>query len=124
MRAPEEGAPRWCRCLARQIPCRNPCYRQLFSVFSWAARNRMNIIPTTCSSASCHRGEACMLVLGYAGHRRHGWKNRPEQKLASRLRHAARHPTIFDSITSHGEDVEDLPVNLFPLDGVGHDSAT
>jgi carbamoyltransferase len=65
-----------------------------------------------------------MLVLGYAGHRRHGWKNRTEQKLASRLRHAARHATIFDAITSHGEDVEDLPVNLFPLDGVGHDSAT
>src|SRR5690349_6040629 len=64
-----------------------------------------------------------MLVLGYAGHRRHGWRNRAEQKLASRLRHSAAHQSIFDAIASFGEDVEDIPVNLFPLDGVGHDGA-
>src|SRR6266705_993460 len=64
-----------------------------------------------------------MLVVGYAGHQRHGWKENAERKLASRLRHSRRHPTIFDAITSFGEDVEDLPGNLFPLDGVGHDSA-
>jgi carbamoyltransferase len=64
-----------------------------------------------------------MLVLGYAGHRRHGWKDNPERKLASRLRHSKRHPTTFEAITSFGEDLEDLPLNLFPLDGVGHDSA-
>jgi len=64
-----------------------------------------------------------MLVLGYAGHQRHGWKEDPERKLASRLRHSRRHPTVFRAITSFGEDVEDLPLNLFPLDGVGHDSA-
>jgi carbamoyltransferase len=62
-----------------------------------------------------------MLILGYAGHRRHGWTS--EKKLASRMRHARRYPLVFDSITSFGEDVEDLPLNLFPLDGVGHDSA-
>src|SRR5260370_19992927 len=62
-----------------------------------------------------------MLILGYAGHQRHGWKS--EGKLASRMRHSRRHPVIFDAITSFGEDVEDLPLNLFPLDGVGHDSA-
>src|ERR1039458_2478041 len=62
-----------------------------------------------------------MLILGYAGHQRHGWKS--GQKLASRMRHSRRYPVIFDAITSFGEDVEDLPLNLFPLDGVGHDSA-
>src|SRR5580704_7521394 len=62
-----------------------------------------------------------MLILGYAGHQRHGWKS--EGKLASRMRHARRHPLIFDAITTFGEDVEDLPLNFFPLDGVGHDSA-
>src|SRR6266702_1208565 len=64
-----------------------------------------------------------MLVLGYAGHRRHGWKGETERKLASRLRHARRHTTFFDAIASFGEDPEDLPLNLLPLDGVGHDSA-
>jgi carbamoyltransferase len=64
-----------------------------------------------------------LLVLGYSGHRRHGWKHNAERKLASRLRHARRHPTLFDAVTSFGEDIEDLPLNLFPLDGVGHDSA-
>jgi len=62
-----------------------------------------------------------MLILGYAGHQRHGWKS--EGKLASRIRHSRRHPVIFDAITSFGEELEDLPLNLFPLDGVGHDSA-
>ena len=62
-----------------------------------------------------------MVILGYAGHQRHGWKS--GQKLASRLRHSRRYPAIFDSITSFGEEVEDLPLNYFPLDGVGHDSA-
>jgi carbamoyltransferase len=62
-----------------------------------------------------------MLILGYAGHQRHGWKS--EGKLAARLRHARSHPKVFDSVTSFGEAVEDLPLNLFPLDGVGHDSA-
>lgn len=62
-----------------------------------------------------------MLILGYAGHQRHGWKS--GHKLQSRLRHSQSHPLVFDSITSFGEDVEDLPLNLFPLDGVGHDSA-
>src|SRR5215471_11349123 len=62
-----------------------------------------------------------MLILGYSGHRRHGWNS--DKKLASRMRHARRHPLIFDAITSFGEDVEDLPLNMFPLDGVGHDSA-
>ena len=64
-----------------------------------------------------------MLVLGYAGHRRHGWNRDIEAKLKSRLRHFARHPTIFAATTTFGEDVEDVPLNLFPLDGVGHDSA-
>src|SRR5579884_137092 len=64
-----------------------------------------------------------MLVLGYAGHRRYGWTGDTEQKLKSRLRHAARHHTTFGAITSFGENIEDLPLNLFPLDGVGHDSA-
>jgi carbamoyltransferase len=64
-----------------------------------------------------------MLVLGYAGHRRHGWRKGADQKLASRLRHSASHDTIFDAIASFGDDVEDIPVNLFPLDGVGHDGA-
>jgi carbamoyltransferase len=64
-----------------------------------------------------------LLVLGYSGHRRHGWKDNAERKLASRLRHARQHPTLFDAVTSFGEEVEDLPLNLFPLDGVGHDSA-
>src|ERR1700753_2043812 len=62
-----------------------------------------------------------MLILGYAGHQRHGWKS--EGKLASRMRQSPRHPLIFDAITTFGEDVEDIPVNFFPLDGVGHDSA-
>jgi carbamoyltransferase len=64
-----------------------------------------------------------MLVLGYAGHQRHGWSDNAERKLASRLRHARRHRTLFEAITSFGEEVEDLPMNLFPLDGVGHDGA-
>ena len=64
-----------------------------------------------------------MLVLGYAGHRRHGWVGNIEGKLKSRLRHAVSHPTIFGALSSFGEDIEDLPLNLFPLDGVGHDSA-
>jgi carbamoyltransferase len=64
-----------------------------------------------------------LLVLGYSGHRRHGWKGDAKGKLASRLRHGRRHPTLFDAVTSFGEDIEDLPLNLFPLDGVGHDSA-
>ena len=64
-----------------------------------------------------------MLVLGYSGHRRHGWKGERRRKLGSRLRHARRHPTLFDAVTSFGEEPEDLPLNLFPLDGVGHDSA-
>jgi carbamoyltransferase len=64
-----------------------------------------------------------VLVLGYSGHRRHGWKGNAERKLASRLRHAQRHPTLFHAVTSFGEDPEDLPLNLFPLDGVGHDAA-
>jgi carbamoyltransferase len=64
-----------------------------------------------------------LLILGYSGHRRHGWKGNAERKLASRLRHARQHPTLFDAVTSFGEEVEDLPLNLFPLDGVGHDSA-
>jgi carbamoyltransferase len=62
-----------------------------------------------------------MLILGYAGHQRHGWNSKG--KLAARLRHAKSHPIVFDSVTSFGEDVEDLPLNFFPLDGVGHDSA-
>lgn len=62
-----------------------------------------------------------MLILGYAGHQRHGWKS--ANKLQSRLRHSQSYPLIFDSITSFGEAVEDLPLNFFPLDGVGHDSA-
>jgi carbamoyltransferase len=64
-----------------------------------------------------------MLVLGYAGHRRHGWKENAQAKLASRLKHSKRHSTIFDAITSFGDDFEDIPVNFFPLDGIGHDSA-
>jgi carbamoyltransferase len=64
-----------------------------------------------------------MLILGYAGHQRHGWSENPERKLASRLRHARRHSTLFDAISSFGEEVEDLPMNLFPLDGVGHDGS-
>ena len=64
-----------------------------------------------------------MLVLGCSGHRRHGWKRDSGRKLASRLRHARRHPTLFDAVTSFGDEPEDLPLNLFPLDGVGHDSA-
>ena len=64
-----------------------------------------------------------MLVLGYSGHRRHGWKGDAERKLVSRLRHMRRHPTLFDAVTAFGEDIEDLPINLFPLDGVGHDGA-
>jgi carbamoyltransferase len=64
-----------------------------------------------------------MLVLGYAGHRRHGWKENAQAKLASRLKHSKRHPTIFDALTSFGDNPEDLPLNFFPLDGVGHDSA-
>ncbi len=64
-----------------------------------------------------------MLVLGYSGHRRHGWKGNAERKLGSRLRHARRHPTLFHVATSFGEEPEDLPLNLFPLDGVGHDAA-
>ncbi len=64
-----------------------------------------------------------MLILGYAGHRRHGWAQNADQKLKSRLRHSKFHPTIFGAITSFGEDPEDIPLNLFPLDGVGHDSA-
>ena len=64
-----------------------------------------------------------MLVLGYAGHRRHGWTGDVDSKLKSRLRHSVRHPTIFSALTSFGENIEDLPLNLFPLDGVGHDSA-
>src|SRR5580700_6436189 len=64
-----------------------------------------------------------MLVLGYAGHRRHGWASDPEAKLKSRLRHVVNHLTIFASLTAFGENIEDLPLNLFPLDGVGHDSA-
>ncbi len=64
-----------------------------------------------------------MLILGYAGHRRHGWANDPEGKLKSRLQHALGHSTIFGALTSFGKDVEDLPLNFFPLDGVGHDSA-
>ena len=64
-----------------------------------------------------------MLVLGYAGHRRHGWAGNIEAKLKSRLRHTVSHPTIFGALSSFGENIEDLPLNLFPLDGVGHDSA-
>jgi carbamoyltransferase len=64
-----------------------------------------------------------VLVLGCSGHRRHGWKGDAERKLASRLRHARRHPTLFDAVTSFGDELADLPLNLFPLDGVGHDSA-
>jgi carbamoyltransferase len=64
-----------------------------------------------------------VLVLGCSGHRRHGWKRDSGRKLASRLRHARRHPTLFDAVTSFGDEPEDLPLNLFPLDGVGHDSA-
>lgn len=64
-----------------------------------------------------------MLVLGYAGHRRHGWTGDTDRKLKSRLRHSLSHPTIFAALTSFGQDIEDLPLNLFPLDGVGHDSA-
>jgi carbamoyltransferase len=62
-----------------------------------------------------------MVILGYAGHQRHGWNS--EGKLVARLRHARSHPVVFDAVTSFGEAVEDLPLNLFPLDGVGHDSA-
>src|ERR1044072_2606439 len=69
------------------------------------------------------QGKLPMLVLGCAAHRRHGWKENPQGKLASRLKFSRRHPTIFDAITSFGEDPEDLPGNFFPLDGVGHDSA-
>ncbi len=64
-----------------------------------------------------------MLVLGYAGHRRHGWADDTDRKLKSRLRHSVSHPTIFSALTTFGENIEDLPLNLFPLDGVGHDSA-
>jgi carbamoyltransferase len=64
-----------------------------------------------------------MLIMGYSGHQRHGWASNPEQKFKSRLRHSRLHPTIFGAITSFGEDPEDIPLNLFPLDGVGHDSA-
>jgi len=64
-----------------------------------------------------------MFILGYSGHQRHGWKGDPARKLASRLRHARRHPTLFDAVTAFGEEVEDIPLNLFPLDGVAHDSA-
>src|SRR5665213_125301 len=63
-----------------------------------------------------------MLVLGYAGHRRHGWAANVDAKLKSRLRHSVSHPTIFSALTSFGEYLEDLPLNLFPLDGMGHDS--
>src|ERR1700751_3099415 len=65
----------------------------------------------------------CMLILGYAGHQRHGWKADSKRKLAARLRHSQSYPNVFHAITSFGEDVEDLPLNLFPPDGVGHDSA-
>lgn len=64
-----------------------------------------------------------MLVLGCAGHRRHGWDENPKGKLASRLKHARRFTTIFDGLTTFGENIEDIPLNFFPLDGVGHDGA-
>ena len=34
-----------------------------------------------------------MLVLGYAGHRRHGWTGDVDRKLKSRLRHSMTYPT-------------------------------
>src|ERR1051325_6598945 len=64
-----------------------------------------------------------MLVLGYAGHRRHGWKDNGQAKLRAHLKQSKRDPTVFDAIASCGDDPEDLPLNFFPLDGVGHDSA-
>jgi len=64
-----------------------------------------------------------MLILGCAGHQRQGWNRDPERKLKSRLVHFRNHPTIFGGITSFGEDPEDIPLNFFPLDGVGHDAA-
>ncbi len=64
-----------------------------------------------------------MLILGCAGHQRHGWVRNPEQKLKSRLRNSRLHSTIFSAITTFGEDPEDIPLNFFPLDGVGHDGA-
>jgi carbamoyltransferase len=64
-----------------------------------------------------------VLILGCSGHRRHGWKGDSERKLASRLRHMRRHSTLFEAVTSFGDEPEDLPLNLFPLDGVGHDGA-
>jgi carbamoyltransferase len=64
-----------------------------------------------------------MLILGYAGHKRHGWKLNADRKLQSRLKHSRRHPTLFDALTAFGEFTEDIPLNLFPLDGVGHDCA-
>lgn len=63
-----------------------------------------------------------MLVLGYSGHNRHGWDDEKAKRL-SRLCHFARHQTLFDALTSFGDRIEDLPINLFPVDGVGHDAA-
>jgi carbamoyltransferase len=63
-----------------------------------------------------------MFILGYSGYRRHGWWE-PASTRAARLHHAAAHDTLFDVLTTFGDTVDSLPMNVFPIDGVSHDAA-
>ncbi len=60
-----------------------------------------------------------MVVLGYSGRRRYA-SGAGARRRARRTRALG---TLFDAVTSFGDAVEDLPLHLLPLDGVGHDAA-
>src|SRR5712691_8444221 len=88
-------------CLAASINCR-------FNVNNQSSGGVQRLRDTgsrryTESASRRYRWKLPMLVLGYAGHRRHGWKENAQGKLASRLKYSRRHPTIFDAITSFGD---------------------
>lgn len=57
-----------------------------------------------------------MVVIGYSGSARNDKKDK-----AGLLKKLKEHTNYFDSFMSFGEDEEDIPINYFPLKGLGHD---
>jgi carbamoyltransferase len=62
-----------------------------------------------------------VLIIGYTGSTRSALDRRKRRLSLLKKLDASR--SYFDSLMSFGEDEEDVPINYFPLRGIGHDSA-
>lgn len=60
------------------------------------------------------------LILGYSGS---GRENHDSRRRLFSLKKAAMNKSFFDSFLSFSDDDEEVPINYFPLKGLGHDCA-